>query len=249
LEGTTGRVYMGALPAAGQWVQLKVPASQVALEGSTVKGMAFTLFGGRATWDAAGRLAPGAGSTSVSVSATGPSASRIYSSPGTFTVSRTGDTSAQLAVSFTLGGSAVGGADYKSVSSSFLAPLIVFPAGVAAVNLPIVPLTTSNIVGPQMVVLNLATNSAYTVSSPAAAIAIQGNTIKPTSFSVTQAGPTLTWPTISNRIYRIAYKNTLTDQNWVPAGPDILANGPSGFWIDQSSNRPGQRFYTVAQLH
>jgi hypothetical protein len=56
IDGTVSRRYMGPLPAAGQWVQLKVPASQVGLEGSTLNGMSFTLYGGRATWDAAGRL-------------------------------------------------------------------------------------------------------------------------------------------------------------------------------------------------
>jgi hypothetical protein len=58
IDGTVSRRYMGPLPATGQWVQLKVPASQVGLEGSTLNGMAFTLYGGRATWDAAGRLSP-----------------------------------------------------------------------------------------------------------------------------------------------------------------------------------------------
>src|SRR5207247_6699266 len=50
--GTTGsnsRRSMGALPAVGQWVRLEVPASQVGLEGSTVRGMSFTAFGGRVT--------------------------------------------------------------------------------------------------------------------------------------------------------------------------------------------------------
>ena len=56
VDGTVSRRYMGPLPAVGQWVQLQVPASQVGLEGSTLNGMAFTLFGGRATWDTAGRL-------------------------------------------------------------------------------------------------------------------------------------------------------------------------------------------------
>ncbi|MGH7970278.1 MAG: hypothetical protein ACREIC_16270, partial [Limisphaerales bacterium] len=42
LDGTPSRHYMGALPAAGQWVQLRVPASSVNLEGSTLNGMAFT---------------------------------------------------------------------------------------------------------------------------------------------------------------------------------------------------------------
>jgi hypothetical protein len=54
-DGTVSRHYMGALPAAGQWVRLQVPASQVGLEGSTLNGMAFTLYGGRATWDHAGK--------------------------------------------------------------------------------------------------------------------------------------------------------------------------------------------------
>ena len=56
VDGTPGRHYMGALPPAGQWLQLKVPASQVNLEGSTINGMAFTLYNGGATWDAAGCL-------------------------------------------------------------------------------------------------------------------------------------------------------------------------------------------------
>ena len=54
-DGTVSRRYMGALPAVGQWVRLEVPAAQVGLEGRTLNGMAFTLYGGRATWDAAGK--------------------------------------------------------------------------------------------------------------------------------------------------------------------------------------------------
>ena len=59
VDGTVSRFFVGPLPAAGQWVRLEVPASSVGLEGSTVKGLAFTLFNGRATWDAAGKR-PGA---------------------------------------------------------------------------------------------------------------------------------------------------------------------------------------------
>jgi len=35
-------------------VKLAVPASVVGAEGATLNGMAFTLYGGRATWDNAG---------------------------------------------------------------------------------------------------------------------------------------------------------------------------------------------------
>ena len=54
----TGRVYMGPLPASGQWVRLEVPASLVGLEGHVLNGLAFSLYDGRATWDHAGKAAP-----------------------------------------------------------------------------------------------------------------------------------------------------------------------------------------------
>jgi hypothetical protein len=53
--GTESQRYMGPLPATGQWVRLEVPASQVGLEWSTVSGMAFTLYGGKASWDRTGK--------------------------------------------------------------------------------------------------------------------------------------------------------------------------------------------------
>jgi|GEM_PF-2426508 len=53
-NGTDSRRYVGALPAAGGWVRLEVPASSVGLEGRTLNGMAFTLDSGYATWDYAG---------------------------------------------------------------------------------------------------------------------------------------------------------------------------------------------------
>src|SRR5437773_419033 len=55
IDGTSTRRYMGALPPAGQWVRLEVFASEVGLEGSTLNGMAFSQYDGRATWDYAGK--------------------------------------------------------------------------------------------------------------------------------------------------------------------------------------------------
>jgi len=66
-NGTASRRHMGALPAAGQWVRLEVPASQVGLEGRTVKGMGFSLFGGRATWDYAGKSSAQGGGAGQSI--------------------------------------------------------------------------------------------------------------------------------------------------------------------------------------
>ncbi|WP_295888562.1 S8 family serine peptidase [uncultured Thiohalocapsa sp.] len=59
-SGTTEWMPMGALPASGQWVRLEVPASLLALEGSELEGMAFSLYDGRATWDYTGVARPAA---------------------------------------------------------------------------------------------------------------------------------------------------------------------------------------------
>jgi len=58
--GTSDRLAMGGLPPVGQWVRLEVPASLLELEGAQLKGMAFTLVDGSATWDYAGRVSSGA---------------------------------------------------------------------------------------------------------------------------------------------------------------------------------------------
>jgi len=59
IKGTPGHVSMGGLPSAGAWYSLQVPASLVGLGGSTVSGMGFAEYNGRATWDYAGKISPG----------------------------------------------------------------------------------------------------------------------------------------------------------------------------------------------
>jgi hypothetical protein len=52
----------GDLPRTGQWVRLEVAAADVGLAGSSLTGMALTLYGGRANWDHLGKFtapAPG----------------------------------------------------------------------------------------------------------------------------------------------------------------------------------------------
>jgi uncharacterized protein (TIGR03437 family) len=55
-NGTNGKRRMGAMPQVGAWIRLEVSASLVGLEGMRVNGLAFTLYGGRATWDRAGKV-------------------------------------------------------------------------------------------------------------------------------------------------------------------------------------------------
>ena len=53
-DGTASRKYIGPLPTAGTWTTLVIPASSVGLEGKSVDGISFTLFGGQANWDKVG---------------------------------------------------------------------------------------------------------------------------------------------------------------------------------------------------
>jgi hypothetical protein len=57
IDGTSSRFYVGPLPKANTWVRLEVPAKAVGLEEASLSGMSFDLDAGRATFDAAGKLA------------------------------------------------------------------------------------------------------------------------------------------------------------------------------------------------
>lgn len=58
VSGSSERRHMGPLPQTGQWILLTVPANLVGLEGYTIKGMAYTLYDGQATWDYSGLGGP-----------------------------------------------------------------------------------------------------------------------------------------------------------------------------------------------
>jgi hypothetical protein len=249
VNGTASQMPMGVLPAGGQWVQLSVQASKVGLEGKSINGMAFTLYNGRATWDSAGRITPGAAPVAVTVKSAVATASRITQQAGVFTFTRTGNTNAALTVNFALGGSAATGVDYQPGPTGVTASSVTFPAGAGSADVMIVPNPSTNIVGSQSVVLTLASNSAYSVGAPnSAAIAIGGNTIRPASFNVARTGPTMTWNSTSGKVYRVVYKNNLSDAQWTPVGTNITATGSLSSFVDTTAGGRSQRFYALAQV-
>jgi hypothetical protein len=58
-QAQAGHVYMGALPAAGGWTWLEVPASQLLLEGTPLKSFAFYVQDGQAWVDRLGKTGTG----------------------------------------------------------------------------------------------------------------------------------------------------------------------------------------------
>jgi hypothetical protein len=255
-DGTPSRRYMGPLPAAGQWVQLKVPASQVALEGSVVKGMGFCLYNGRAWWDAAGLLNPNVGTNNTStnsvVTITTKDASRAGPVSGSFTFTRTGSTNAALAIDFTLSGTATNGVDYSvpalpSQTSLIASSAVTIPAGATSTTLNITPKPAAGITDDRTVVLTPASNAKYSVAAPgSASLVIGGNTVNSPIVKMTAGGPKLSWSGTNGAVYRVAYKNDLKDPTWTLMGTDITASSTNTAWTDPEKRM--QRFYRVIQV-
>jgi hypothetical protein len=247
INGTASRSDMGPLPAVGQWVQLKVPASLVGLEGSTLNGMGFTLYGGTATWDAAGRLSSSGVATgsTVTVDATVGLASRTTDQPGLVTFTRDGDISTNLVVNYTLGGNAIGGVDYSTTPTG---QNVTIPAGARSATLSIVPQISTNVVTAHSLVVSVATAPGYTVGAPATAtVSVSGNTV-PASLRASPNGTSLTWGSGSNHVYQIAYKDHLADPSWINAA-QVTATGSITTWNDPTAASVSGRFYLVALVN
>ena len=81
-----------------------------------------------------------------------------------------------------------------------------------------------------------------------ATITLGGNTVAMSSFTMTGSGASLRWNSTVGRIYRVSYKNKLTDPLWITAAT-ITATGATTSWVDSTSTQSSQRFYLVAQIN
>ena len=127
VDGTTSRFFAGPLPAAGQWARLEVRASQVGLEGSTLKGLAFAVSDGRATWDAAGKSTQSGGgnagdTTRPTVAITAPANNASLSGSSTTVSASASDNIGVAGVQFKLDGANLGAEDTAAPYSAILNP-------------------------------------------------------------------------------------------------------------------------------
>ncbi|HEX4644327.1 MAG TPA: Ig-like domain-containing protein [Verrucomicrobiae bacterium] len=176
----------------------------------------------------------------VTVSATAPNASRVGPADGVFTLARTGSTSAALTVNYSLGGTAVNGSDYNTLGAS-----ATIPAGAASVTLAVAPLPSANYVGAETAVLTLSANSAYTAGSPnTATVNIAGNSV-PSSVGKAGGNLKITWKSVLNKTYRVAYKNSLADATWTNLSGLITATSTITSYTDTTASNKTQRYYVV----
>lgn len=99
---------------------------------------------------------------SVTLMATDRFAAEAGADPAEFTFARTGDTGAPLRVSYTIGGDATNGVDYRAIGN-----LLTIPAGAASATLPIVPIDDF-VWDDEEVALSLLPRPEYTVGVPGA---------------------------------------------------------------------------------
>ncbi len=103
----------------------------------------------------------GATLPTVNVIASDPTASELGLNTGSFTVTRTGSTSASLVVRYTMGGTATNGTDYNTLSGS-----VTIPVGSASVNVNVVPISDAIFDPGETAVMTISPDTAYQVSSP-----------------------------------------------------------------------------------
>lgn len=103
----------------------------------------------------------------VTVSATDAAAAEAGGNPGVFTVSRTGATSAALAVRVVLSGTATEGADYATVGTQ-----VTILAGASSQTVTIVPTNDANLEGDETVVLTIASSLPYDLGDSVSATAV-----------------------------------------------------------------------------
>src|SRR3989442_15618368 len=92
---------------------------------------------------------------------------------------------------------------------------ITIPSGAASATLTIMAVTNETLANPETVLLTVSTDPAYNVGSPySATVTVVGNSV-PSSISRAPGGNIkLSWGSVAGKIYKVAYKNSLTDANW-----------------------------------
>lgn len=122
--------------------------------------------------------------------------------PGTLSVTRTGPTTVDLVVFFTMKGTATEGQDYAALAGS-----VIIPAGAASTLVTIQPLDDGLFEGPERAILELTPDAAYTIGLSQAAVTITDNELAgvsvvatddvaseegpaPGDFTISRTGPT-----------------------------------------------------------
>ena len=90
----------------------------------------------------------------------------------------------------------------------------------------------------------------WTAAAPTAGRANTVTTalIQMTVLGVTDISVTLSWNTVTGRIYRVQYKSDLSEPSWTDLAGDITADAATAIKVDGSINSTRQRYYRIVIL-
>jgi hypothetical protein len=174
----------------------------------------------------------------VSLSAADSSASELPGNTASFTVTRTGTTSGPLLVPYSLGGTAVNGADYGAISNWAL-----IPAGSASASVTVVPADDTLAEGVENVSVSIASASYFSVvTTTNVSLTLADNEATPPALSLQLATGSsgqfvLTASGAATRVVEIETSSDL--MNWQPLTLMVNASG---------TNRLHETFGTSAQV-
>jgi subtilase family serine protease len=157
---------------------------------------------------------------SVSIAPTTPTATEAGLVSGAFTVTRTGDTSAALAIHYSVGGSATPGSDYAPLGGA-----LTIPAGLASVVLPVAPLDDLAVESNETVIVALTPDPTYVLGSGPATVTIVSDDV-PSDLVVTA----LTAPTTAGAGLTITVNDTTRNQGAGPSQPST-----TGFFLSTNT--------------
>ncbi|HYF00581.1 MAG TPA: DUF5605 domain-containing protein, partial [Planctomycetota bacterium] len=164
LEGTTVATSVGTM-AKGAWRKYGPYRAAVAdgdLDVDLIYRFGDPCLMGMAIFRAGATTSP---PPTVTVAASDANASEAGTDAGTFTITRSGATTAALAVNVTIGGTASGGSDYASIGAS-----VTLPAGSATAVVRVVPVDDTAVEGAETVALAVAPGAGYAVGTPSSAV-------------------------------------------------------------------------------
>ena len=188
--------------------------------------LAAALFGGTSL-AGAGPMIPATPPSFVSVQTTDPLASEPGNNPGSFSISRGGDTNAALTVAFSLGGTATNGVDYASIPT-----FVTLAAGQVSASIAVTPISEPKATGYKTVILTLTRPGAGKGAAPAFTVGSLNRALVYIAYNYTNVPPSVSLVTPTNGASflskpNIALAARASDSNgWVTA-VEFIANGQS----------------------
>jgi hypothetical protein len=176
----------------------------------------------------------------VTITASNTTGSEPGTDIGAFTVTRTGDISAPLTVTYTIGGSAGNGADYATLPGT-----VTIPAGASSATVTITPLDDPTVESTETVVLTLSSDGAYTIgASSNATVSIFDNDVPTGPTTLVATGST--WKFLDNGTDQgTAWRESVfVDSAW-SSGAGPLGYGMSGLGTTVSFGPDSAKKYTT----